>query len=153
MTFCFVSGSWRQSCWMWRGKGQNVAVEDTVSGVVADARRLWADWLFSPASVRCVITTCVETAEQSSPKDPGCAVCVPKSRKRLFCLFSPLTKYCILANIVSGSKQSGVFRVYIYIYTILSRINLLLVSSVHGICCQYLFLNPSFKWWMIYIGF
>lgn len=61
-----------------------MAVGDTVSTVVADARSLLVDLLFSPASVRCAITTCAATAEQSFLKDPGCAVCVPKSRKRLF---------------------------------------------------------------------
>ena len=62
LCFCF-SGAWRRSCWKWRGKGPNVAVENTVSTVVADVRILWVDWLFSPASVRSAITISAETAE------------------------------------------------------------------------------------------
>lgn len=69
-----------------------MAVGDTVSTVVADVRSLSVDLLFSPASVRCAITTCAATAEQFFLKDPGCAACVPKSRKRLFVflILSPL---------------------------------------------------------------
>lgn len=84
----FVSGSWRRSCWMWRGKGRNGAVENTVREVVPGARSLWVDSPFSRASVRCATTTFVKTAEQSSPEGPGCAACAPRSRKRLFFFLS-----------------------------------------------------------------
>lgn len=86
--FCHVviSGNWKQSCWMWREKGPNVAVETIVSVVVAGAWSPSVYWVFSLSlfSVRCATTMCAANAKRYSPMDPGCAACVPKSRKNCF---------------------------------------------------------------------
>lgn len=104
-----ISGSWKRSCWTWRGKGPNVAAGSTVSEAAAGVRSLWAGSAFSPASARSATTTFVKSAEQSSPKGPGCATCAPRSRKRTHHHRHPQTPLILFFQqiLLPGTEQSA----------------------------------------------